>query len=410
MEPKKSGFDFFPLTTPEENILASYRPASNNKRQVDKTKTQNTDAYGSNMEEPTTTGFNLSYIPPTTPKAGNFLASYEPATAVTSNNERQVDKKDKSTGKLQCFFLFFVGLIAFLALCAGVAALVVVYPNASSTVSSDIQDLRNEIAELRAEVEGPTTQPPPTLPPSIGTFENPANSCIAISILPSGNYWINTTSTSEPAQVYCEMDQTTCSCTTSTNGWMRIANLNMIDPEQDCPSGFSLIEIMISTETVRFCNKDSTGCTSKMFPTHGVEYSHICGRIIGYRVGLADGFHENTGGIDTNYVDGVSLTYGSSPREHIWTFSSNHESPHADQSFIGSDYFCGNPPNNGIMWSDSKGCMAGVSDDCCTRNNPPVFCRELNQPSSEDIEFRLCEDDLNESENIAFSFIQIYVR
>ena len=44
-----------------------------------------------------------------------------------------------------------------------------------------------------------------------------------------------------------------------------------------------------------------------------------------YQKGRTDSIH-NDGGIrgsptiDSNYVDGISLTYGESPRQHIWTF------------------------------------------------------------------------------------------
>ena len=63
--------------------------------------------------------------------------------------------------------------------------------------------------------------------------------------------------------------------------------------------------------------------------------------------------------IDTYYVDGESLTHGSSPRQHIWTFASavNENDQNADSKcpctntaissmvppptqFVGDDYFC----------------------------------------------------------------------
>lgn len=119
-----------------------------------------------------------------------LLPSYE-LTVEESNSENQAAGKEKKAGKCQCCMIFLIYLIAFLALCAGVAAivLIVVYPNVTSTVPSDAQNLKDEIAELRKEIaelrlEVEATQPPPTQlpltqPPAIGSFENPASSCTA---------------------------------------------------------------------------------------------------------------------------------------------------------------------------------------------------------------------------------------
>ena len=103
-----------------------------------------------------------------------------------------------------------------------------------------------------------------------------------------------------------------------------------------------------------------------MFPTQGIQYSQVCGRIIGYQVGHPQAFHlENSNEpqvIDSSYVDGVSLTFGS-PRKHIWTFANatdeanagndrsrcsctDSSRPNTPPSFVGNDYFCetGVPP------------------------------------------------------------------
>ena len=61
-----------------------------------------------------------------------------------------------------------------------------------------------------------------------------------------------------------------------------------------------------------------------MFPVEGIQYSEVCGRIIGYQKGqpgafLLDNLNQPQT-IDSSYVDGISLTYGS-PHQHIWTFA-----------------------------------------------------------------------------------------
>ena len=147
-------------------------------------------------------------------------------------------------------------------------------------------------------------------------------------------------------------------------GWRRAAYLNMSDPTQTCPPAWELI-----TTPRRSCARPSstTGqtCYSAMFPTQSIQYSHVCGRIIGYQVGHPEAFvnsGKNTA-IDRRYVDGVSLTYGS-PRQHIWTFANaldeypshlvsicpctkfNEQFTVNIPSFVGNDYFCetGVPP------------------------------------------------------------------
>ena len=78
-----------------------------------------------------------------------------------------------------------------------------------------------------------------TLARSLGNSWNPVRSCDDIPPLnPSGDYWIQTNGTSNPIQVYCDMNRTSCSCANLTGGWMRVANLDMTDPNQHCPAGF----------------------------------------------------------------------------------------------------------------------------------------------------------------------------
>ena len=186
-----------------------------------------------------------------------------------------------------------------------------------------------------AQNQGMTTEPPITTqsPPLEGSFENPASSCSDIpQNSPSGEYWIKNNSTNSPVQVYCDMNRT-CSCNNITGGWMRVASLDMSDPNQQCPDGFELM-----TSPIRTCIRprsnssvraEQSGCVSTTYPTNGVEYSHVCGKIVGYQYGPTAAFEsyifnlEYGNTIDEQYVTGVSLTHGQSPREHIWTFQAS---------------------------------------------------------------------------------------
>ena len=51
----------------------------------------------------------------------------------------------------------------------------------------------------------------------------------------------------------------------------------------------------------------------------------MCGKIIGYQQGTPDAFfpyiRQGQTTTDSHYVEGISLTHGTSPRKHIWTFA-----------------------------------------------------------------------------------------
>ena len=220
-------------------------------------------------------------------------------------------------------------------------------------------------------------------------------------------------------------------------GWRRAVYLNMSDPTQTCPPAWELI-----TTPRRSCARPSNAglrtCYSAMFPTQDIQYSQVCGRIIGYQVGEPQAFFDSGGHtIDERYVDGVSLTYGSL-RQHIWTFvnalqeaqgyfqsnycpctNSNEQTTINIPSFIGDDYFCetGVPPgqqfNNTVFYADDplwdgQGC--GPTSTCCTFNNPPWFCKQLPQSTNADLEVRLCSFNRPSAENTPIELIDIYVK
>ena len=222
-------------------------------------------------------------------------------------------------------------------------------------------------------------------------------------------------------------------------GWRRAANLNMSDPTQTCPPVWELI-----TTPRRSCarpsNASNWSCYSAMFPTQGIQYSQVCGRIIGYQLGQPEAFIaeniNNPQTINGAYVDGVSLTYGS-PRQHIWTFANaldeypshpvsicpctkfNEQYSISIPSYVGSDYFCETGVPQGQRWSsgtfyaddslwDGGGC--GATSTCCTFNNPPWFCKQLPQSTNADLEVRLCSRGTASIENTPVELIEIYIK
>ena len=302
--------------------------------------------------------------------------------------------------------------------------------------------LEQLLGEVTRELSDIKASQPTRLPTVPGTFHNPAPSCHTLPAgSQSGYYWIqNSYAVHGAIRVYCDMASRCCNstggcmvsrCCNSTGGWMRVADLDMTDPTQNCPSGFRLI-----TSPKRSCGRPGSGCVSTTFPVHGVQYSRVCGRVIAYQFGSTNGFrayysnHKIT--VDDVYVDGVSLTHGQNPRKHIWTFAAARDETTSDRStcpctktdrtyrglvppFIGQDYFCDTGSRNAWKYTcypddplwDGAGC--GPTSSCCSFNNPPWFCKQLPQPTTDDIELRLCADgsSLND-EDIPLETIELY--
>ena len=207
-----------------------------------------------------------------------------------------------------------------------------------------------------------------------------------------------------------------------------MANINMTR-QKSCPSGFR----KITSSGKVMCGGQGSRCTSTFFSSHGMEYSQVCGRIIGYQFGRTNAFgpyHEDHVSIESNFLDGIVLTYGS-PRCHIWSFANGISQSRTDVSacpcntgftgsvppYIHNDYFCdsgypyfGEPPFTYFitdpLW-DGAGCVRGT---CCTFNSPPWFCKTLPLPTNEDIELRLCLDEPISNEDVLFEVVELYVQ
>ena len=62
---------------------------------------------------------------------------------------------------------------------------------------------------------------------------------------------------------------------------MRVAYIDMRNTSHQCPNGLTLSTR--SSPPRRVCDITTTGCVSTTFTVHGVEYSHVYGRIIAYQ-------------------------------------------------------------------------------------------------------------------------------
>ena len=185
----------------------------------------------------------------------------------------------------------------------------------------------------------------------------------------------------------------------SGGGWTRLAYLDMTVSTQNCPSGFRLYQ----SGRVRACGRpgSSASCASVQFPSNGISYSQICGRVTGYQYRSTDAFHLKGWGvshhnnINSYYVEGVSITRGNLC-QHVWTLACGISDGYSNYAhaicpcmtgsaqsvpfFVGSHYFCESGNHNfdyrpvllytsDPLW-DGKGCRP-LEAPCCTAPGLP---------------------------------------
>ena len=168
------------------------------------------------------------------------------------------------------------------------------------------------------------------------------------------------------------------------------------------------------------------------FSIHMLPYTKVCGRARGYQFQHTDAFLSYTRDettLNSYYLDGLSITYGS-PRNHIWSFaagvskdrnyySSNCRCAATRQDatvppFVGGNYFCesGNTGPVEAQWYlddplwDSQGCASGST--CCSRGGP-WFTTTLDQEVRDDIEVRVCCNEIKSNEDVGLDQLEILV-
>ena len=281
------------------------------------------------------------------------------------------------------------------------------------TLSSNLRELDEWHQQLAQTLE------------HLGLPFSPAPSCAALLAFspttPSGYYWVRAGNGSA-VRVYCDM---TRSCGGVTGGWMRVASLNTSNTGTQCPGDFSLT----NTTNIQLCGiemvSSMTGrsrCSSATFSLSGMLYSRVCGHVRAYQLGSLEAFHSGKT-VNDIYVDGLSLTHGSPQRRHIWSWAAassntslcpcNHTNP--PLPFVGQDYFCDTASQESSsafsdfsnpLW-DGEDCVSGNS--CCSFNNPPWFHKQLPDPTTDNMEMRVCADELQANEDIGIESFEIYV-
>ena len=198
-------------------------------------------------------------------------------------------------------------------------------------------------------------------------------------------------------------------------------------PSQNCPSSLQFHQ----DNNLRLCGKSTNGpsCDSVNIPTNGQSYSKVLGKVRGYQFGSPDCFQLHPQDIDSYYVDGISITYGSSPRTHVWTYAVGlHQFliPNSNAiatcpgtgggagpwDFVGDNYFCSsaNPSKNWSPILYTTPLWSNIQGDCsfCGKNDL-YFCVELETSTTEDLELRICTDELLPNEDIRIESIDFYI-
>ena len=272
-----------------------------------------------------------------------------------------------------------------------------------NSVSSNISNARDVVQQSVGELTSKIVHDVQ----SLVKFE----SCAAVDMLSlpfsSGQYMIKTSTGT--VLTYC----TILSC--NGTGWRRVAYLNTSDCSADqCPGNLEKIGTLGQSNNSLSCRRNvfEPGCSSVVYPNNGNSYSHVCGMINAYQVGSPDGFRDSVSdSIEGTYVDGVSLTHGMSPRNHIWTFAAqvtgscmycNGSRP----NFIGSHYSC----ESNLRCYSYEVCPIDVlwNGDQCV--GEAWFYRSLDHPTTDDIEMRVCRSQNQIDEDFQINLVELYVR
>ena len=210
-------------------------------------------------------------------------------------------------------------------------------------------------------------------------------------------------------------------------GWTRVGYLNMSQSGATCPTGLSTVTL----NNHSLCGKpgEQPACVSTIFSTN-ITYSKVCGQVRGYQVNMVASFTYLSSGIEGAYVNGISITHGSNPRKHIWTYAGgltekqtnyygcpcniNYTGGNISNSFVGFDYYCESGAGvyplyiNDPLW-DGKQCNHNEAPCCPDDSRMPWFYRSLGHNITDDIELRGCASGFFEAQT-AVDIVELYIK
>ena len=258
-------------------------------------------------------------------------------------NSRQISWRKNGARNVMIYFVLPLSLLVLL--CLVVALLVVTVAPSQPLPSSSSQLVPSSCADI-----------------------------IKYSPLSVSGYYVVRSSSGSLVQVYCDMGGVICD---GSRGWMTVV------PEYSWSSSF----------------RNSTCNTVESFSTLEIQYSRVCGLLMGYtstnfqyyssEVCVMPPFNPQAG-IDDSYVAGFSITHGR-PRQHIWSLASSYEEgdwcPAFDGSknppqFVGKDYLLGSCYLSYYYLS--------YYYYSCSFNSKLWFIVNVTEPVSDNIELRAC--------------------
>lgn len=261
-------------------------------------------------------------------------------------------------------------------------------------------------------------------------MSDPAESCSAVlkknrgCFAVSGYYWVQCGNMSTPVQVYCDMESL-------NGGWMRIANENFSNSSVSCPCNWtSTTENSMSYCTVIDNEEQGLWTIDNICP-----FTEVRGQVSIDQKGSPDAFYTSLGtikDIDENYVDGVSVTYGTggTDRQHLFTYAVGvpydndtmrscecQGSEYRDYPrFVQWDFMCDTGYTNSSDFTavaprtlfSGEGCETGSG--CCHVAGSPWFYKELPQSVSKTLDMRIMADGNHSDEMILIKHVQLFVR
>ena len=206
--------------------------------------------------------------------------------------------------------------------------------------------------------------------------------------------------------VYCDLTRTFGG---TSKGWMRVAELDV----NNCPPGTRTETVHTSTNCK--VSEDRAGFTVMYYPVYNISYMQVTGRIRAYQINTLDGFLSedesirteiiSTNTLDSNYLDGVSITTNS---YHVWSFaggcSCNDDLQKPD--FIGDNYIC----NGSLHSTFNKPHEELICENQQCNENSDWFFRTSLPSNATDIRVRICRDQDSNDEDIALTELEIYIR
>ena len=229
--------------------------------------------------------------------------------------------------------------------------------------------------------------------------------------------------------MYCYMEADKC----LVRGMMRVVNIDMTNPGETCPSPLTNYTV----NGKRLCGGSTPNgrtCSSVTFPTFNYQYTHICGRAVGFSYHQPCAFLYSKRGtswfqpFDGAYVAGLSITHGApGSRTHIWTYPAGYQESLPDHcncpcaknpgtsppSYVGDHYYCESATQytpelqwytNNTLW-DNQDCYPG--SNCC--NNPGAPVREHHNVIQDDVEICWCIGQSLVYENVGTELVEVYI-